>query len=200
MYRLPTLLSVNNREYAIREKGDFRMVLDCFKALEDEELTKEERIIASLIIFLEDVDTVQDVYNLPDIESVYKEMVRFFNCGQDSVNGRNTNFKLLDWDKDASMICSAVNKVAGTEIRAMDYLHWWTFMGYYMAVGQSSLSTVVGIRYKIARGKKLEKYEKEFKQDNPQYFNFDMRSLEDRELDKEIRDLWNRNSAKDRKE
>jgi len=197
MYDLPISLNVNGQEYSIREQGDFRMVLDCFKALDDEELTKEERIISSLIIFLEDINTVEDVYNLPDIESVYKEMIRFFNCGQDSSNGAKTNYKLIDWEKDSMMVCSAVNKVAGTEIRALDYLHWWTFMGYYMGIGRSSLSTVVGIRYKIAKGQKLEKYEKEFKRDNPEYFTWDMRSTEERELDKQIRELWNSNSGKE---
>ena len=197
MYDLPISLNVNGQEYPIRKQGDFRMVLDCFKALDDEELTKEERIISRLIIFLEDINTVEDVYNLPDIESVYKEMIRFFNCGDDNINGAKTNYKLIDWEKDSVMVCSAVNKVAGTEIRALDYLHWWTFMGYYMAIGRSSLSTVVGIRYKIAKGQKLEKYEKEFKNNNPEYFNLDMRSTEERELDKQIRELWNSNSGKE---
>ncbi len=197
MYELPTVLKVNGQEHPIREQGDFRMVLDCFMALEDEELTKEERIISSLIIFLEDVNTVEDVYNLPDIESVYKGMVRFFNCGQDNVAGSKTNYKLIDWQRDSTMVCSAINNVANTEIRSLPYLHWWTFMGYYMAVGKSPLSTVVGIRYKIATNAKLEKYEKQFKNDNPQYFNWDMRSLEERELDNEVRELWNSNSRKE---
>lgn len=197
MYSLPTSLLVDGIEYPIREQGDFRMVLDCFTALEDEELTKEERIIAGLIIFLEDINSVEDVYNLPDLEKVYKEMIRFFNCGQDDITGSNTHHRVLDWDKDSALICSAVNKVAGIEIRALAYLHWWTFMGYYMAVGKSSLSTVVGIRYKIATRKKLEKYESDFKKDNPQYFAWDMRSLEERELDKQFRELWDNNSRKE---
>lgn len=197
MYGLPTSLLVGEIEYPIRKEGDFRMVLDCFKALEDEELTKEERVISGLIIFLEDMNSVEDVYNLPNLEEVYKEMVRFFNCGQDNITGSNTNHKVLDWDKDSALVCSAVNKVAGTEIRALPYLHWWTFMGYYMAVGKSSLSTVVGIRHKIATRKKLEKYETEFKKDNPQYFAWDMRSLEERELDREFRELWDNNSRKE---
>lgn len=197
MYELPTVLAVNGQEHPIREKGDFRMVLDCFAALEDEELTKTERIISSLIIFLEDVNTVEDVYNLPDLESIYKGMVRFFNCGKDKDEGANTKHKLIDWDKDSTMICSAINKVAGTEIRSLQYLHWWTFMGYYMAVGESALSTVVGIRYKMATGKKLEKHEKDFKRDNPQYFTWDMRSTEERDLDREVRELWERNSKKE---
>lgn len=190
MYSLPTSLSVDGQDYTIRERGDFRMVLDCFSALEDIELTKDERIISALIIFIEDFQTVEDVLQLPDIKGVYEGMVRFFNCGQDRDVGANVNHKVLDWEKDSNLICSAVNNVAGTEIRALDYLHWWTFMGYYTAVGQCALSTVVAIRHKIANNKKLQPYEKEFRKENPQYFNVDMRTSEQKTLDEYYRNLF----------
>ena len=51
-------------------------------------------------------------------------------------------------------------------------MHWWTFISYYMGIGEGGLATVVSIRDKIIKGKKLEKYEKEFKQHNPQYFKW----------------------------
>ena len=89
------------------------------------------------------------------------------------------------------MICSAINNVANKEIRFEPYIHWWTFMGYYMAIGECPLSTIVGIRSKIMHGKKLEKYEKEMMTNNPEYFSDDYRSLEDIEADMEIRKLWN---------
>lgn len=190
MYALPTSITVNDNVYAIRNRGDYRMVIDCFEALQDENLSHDERIYASLIIFLEDMNTIEDVDQIPDVVDVYKEMVRFFNCGQDNVIGANTHRKVIDWNIDAPMICSAINKVANTEIRALEYLHWWTFMGYYMAVGESTLSTVVRIRQKIATNKKLEDYEKKFRQDNPSYFSWDMRSLEQRELDKQMREMF----------
>ena len=60
-----------------------------------------------------------------------------------------------------------------------------------MAIGESPLSMVVGIRSKQSKGEKLEKYEKRFVQDNPQYFNWDRRCVEDIELEKEIMDMWN---------
>ena len=65
-------------------------------------------------------------------------------------------------------------------------------MGYFNAVGESSLATVVGIRNKIAKGKKLEKYELAFKTDNPQYFNWDMRTLKQKEEDELLNQLWNK--------
>lgn len=188
MYDLPTVVLLSGQPFAVRNRGDFRTVIDCFLALEDIDLTKEERIIACLIIFYEDINSLEDLEKLPDIELAYKEMVRFFNCGQDNI-GSKSSYKLLDWEKDSLLICSAVNNVAQTEIRSLNYLHWWTFMGYYLAIGECSLSTIVNIRHKRATGKKLEKYEQKFVKENPQYF-WNIQTVEEQEMDAEIRKIW----------
>jgi len=113
------------------------------------------------------------------------------NCGDDTGVGANKHRKLIDWQGDQQLIASAVNKVANTEIRTLEYLHWWTFMGYYLAIGESPLATIVGIRNKIMEGKKLEKHEQKFRSDNPQYFIWDNKSLADKEAEEEIMSLWN---------
>ena len=68
----------------------------------------------------------------------------------------------MDWEQDACIILPAVNRVLGGEVRAMPYLHWWTFLGAYMEIGESLFSTVLSIRDKRARGRKLETWEQEF--------------------------------------
>lgn len=190
MYKLPFSISVNGQDFSIREHGDFRMVLDCFKALNDIEMDKQTRILTCLIIFYEDLNSFEDIQeHAEDIEELVKKMMEFFNVNQPE-SGRVVNYKLIDWEQDAPMICSAVNNVAGKEIRAEEYLHWWTFLGYYMAVGESALSTVVGIRSKLMKGKKLEKYEQEFKRDNPQYFKWNSKTADELELDKLAFEMW----------
>ena len=86
------------------------------------------------------------------------------------VRGIDAEGKVVDWDKDAMMIISAVNKVAGKEIRAEKYMHWWTFIAYFMAVGESALSSVVNIRRKMIKHEKLEKYEEKYVNENPELF------------------------------
>ena len=193
MYELPTTVIVDDTTYTIREKGDYRMVLDCFQVLNDIELSEKERILACLIIFYEDFNEVESVLDLDEetLKSLIDNAFLFFNCGQTHAAGE-TNYKTIDWEQDAQLISSAVNKVAGKEIRAEVYIHWWTFMGYFNAVGESALSTVVGIRDKIVKGKKLEKYERQFRQDNPQYFNWDRRTLKQKEDDELLNQLWNK--------
>ena len=191
MYELPTTVEINEQSYAIRDKGDFRMVLGCFQVLNDIELSENERLLACLIIFYEDFNEVENVLSLD--EEITKRLIDsaflFMNCGQEHSAGE-TKYKTIDWKTDEQLISSAVNNVAGKEVRAEQYLHWWTFMGYFNAVGESALSTVVGIRSKIAKGKKLEKYEQQFRQDNPQYFTWDMRTLKQREDDELLNQLW----------
>lgn len=191
MYDIPVSVQVGDTQYNIRNKGDFRMVLDCFAALDDEQLTAQERILACVIIFYEDMHSIEDTNKFSDYQTAVAEMFKFFNCGQEESPGASTNYKLIDWQTDSQLISSAINNVAGKEIRAEKYVHWWTFMGYYLAVGESALSTVVNIRNKIVKGTKLEKYEQEFRKNNPQLFRWKSKTVEQREQDDLARSLWN---------
>lgn len=192
MFELPTSLTVNGIEYKIRNRGDYRMVLDDFSILEDSSITQSERILSALIIFYEDFNSIDDIFALgEDIEPVTKAMFEFFNAGRPD-GASNNNRKLIDWEKDHALIASAINNVAHKEVRAEEYIHWWTFMGYYMAIGESTLSTIVGIRDKILKGKHLEKWEKEFRRENPQYFVWNHQTIEEKEAEEWLKSVWNK--------
>lgn len=191
MYELPTEIEIAGRPYHIRNRGDYRMILDVFSVLEDPELDGSERIISALIIFYEDLNEVEDVLALPDMEEAVKKMYDFFNAGKPE-NNSGPKRKLVDWEGDTAIIVSAINNVAGFEVRAVDYMHWWTFLSYYMSIGECILSTVVGIRDKIVRGKSLEKWEREYKRDNPQYFIWNSRTVEDIEAEEWVKSVWNK--------
>ena len=190
MYEIPTSITIDGRIFQIRNNGDYRVILDCFKALEDEELEASERLLASLIIFYEDFNSIEDVYNIDDLSKLVSEMFKFFNCGNESM-GTKVNHSIIDWEQDSQLVCSAINKVANKEIRSEKYIHWWTFMGYYIAIGDSPLSTILGIRNKMLSNKKLEKYEQQFKRNNPQYFVWNSRSMQEKEADKLAKEIWN---------
>lgn len=191
MYNIPTEIQIDGQSYPIRDNGDYRMVLDCFVALNDEELSTQEKIFASLIIFYEDMNSIEDLNKFEDIEEAVRQMYTFFNCGHPFDEDERKLPKVIDWEDDSQLICSAVNKIAGQEIRALPYLHWWTFMGYYLAIGNSPLATIVGIRYKIIRNEKLEKYEKKFRDENPQYFK-NINNRIDKEYDDFLKQVWNK--------
>lgn len=191
MYELPTTVNIDGKVFHIRRKGDFRVILDCFSALQDDELDKEYKILTAIIIFYEEFKSLEDTNKYADyIEKLALEMFQFINCGQDNQQGAESNISLINWNEDSQIICAAVNNVAKQEVRILDYLHWWTFLGYYMSVGQSVLSTVVSIRDKVYRGKKLDKWEQDFKKENPQFFVRKQATIE-REFEEELRNLWN---------
>lgn len=191
MYELPTSIFVGDKKFQIREAGDFRVVLDCFSALGDTEMGEDFRVLASLIMFYDNFteDNIADLSE-EEMTELIKEMYKFFNCGQQDDNNIPSP-KLIDWEQDSQMIMAAVNNVAGKEVRLEKYIHWWTFVGYYMSIGESVLATVVSIRNKILKGEKLEKWEKKFRTENPHYFNWNSKSIEEQELDALMYDLWN---------
>ena len=192
MYRLPTKVTVDDLEFNIRERGDFRMVLDCFKALQDVELSEDYRVLASLLIFYNELNDFDDLRRYePQLNDLVKEMYKFINGGEEQSPGAERDVTLVDWEQDSQMVCAAINNVAKQEIRSIEYLHWWTFLGYYMSIGQSVLSTVVSIRDKIAHHKKLEDWEKEFKRNNPKYFVW-RQTAKEQDLNNLVRDIWNK--------
>lgn len=193
MFDLPTTVTIKDREFGIRDDGDYRMILDVFSALQDIDIPKKERIITAIVIFYDgfSLDNVFEKAESSEImEELATKMFDFISCGQTNM-GNKTNHKLIDWEQDEQLIASAVNNVANTEIRTVDYMHWWTFMGHYISVGESVLSTVVQIRSKLVEGKKLEKHEQEFRKKNPEYFIWNRQTVEDREADALIKEIWN---------
>lgn len=149
-YGLPTALDVGGVRHEIR--SDYRAVLDIIAALSDCELTNVEKVNVLLKIFY--------LKTPADIDSAIRQCFDFINCGQPE--NKRPQPRLMDWEQDFPMIAGAVNQVAGQEVRAVPYMHWWTFMGYYMNIGDCMYAQVVSIRKKLKQHQTLDKTEKEF--------------------------------------
>lgn len=159
VWELPTSLTVGGVGYSIR--SDFRAVLDILQFFNDGDYEMDERCLICLTILYEDFDSMDS--------SLYEEAllkaIDFIDAGMKG-DEKQPKPSLMDWEQDAPIIIPAINKVSGCEIRAVPYVHWWTFLGYYMEIGESLYTTVLGIRSKRAKHKKLEKYEQEFYKEN----------------------------------
>ncbi len=159
---LPEELTVGGEEYPIRT--DYRNVLQVFEAFQDPELMQEEKWIVAIYLLFEgfscDDDVLEAAQNGFDSEEAMKQISWFISAGQPEKQVLEQ--PTYNWTQDEQMIFSAVNKVAGRETRELEYLHWWTFLGYFNEVGEGTFSFIVGIRNKLNKGKKLEKHEKEF--------------------------------------
>lgn len=159
---LPEVLTVGGEEYPIRT--DYRNVLQVFEAFQDPELTQEEKCIVAIYLLFENFSCDDDVLEAAqdgfDLGEAMKQISWFISAGQPEKQVLEQ--PTYNWTQDEQMIFSAVNKVAGRETRELEYLHWWTFLGYFNEVGEGTFSFIVGIRHKLNKGKKLEKHEKEF--------------------------------------
>ena len=54
----------------------------------------------------------------------------------------------------------------GVEIRSVEYLHWWSFLSAYYEIGDCVFAQIVRIRNLKARGKSLDKADREWYQQN----------------------------------
>ena len=163
-WSFPTSLNVGGVDYEIRT--DYRAVLDLFTALNDPELQDESEELTAyaqtqciLQIMFPQCDDIPDEH----IQEALQKVSEFIDMG---IRDERKKPKTMDWEQDAPIIIPAVNKVLNTEIRAQKYIHWWTFLSAYMEIGESLYSTVIDIRQKKQKHKKLEKWEEEFYREN----------------------------------
>lgn len=187
---LPEHLIVGDTDYPIR--SDYRCVLQVFEVFNDSELTREEKWIVAVYLLLEpftcDDDVLEAIENGFDVNEAVKQIIWFITAGK--ALGEETELPVYDWAQDEQMIFSAVNKVAGKETRELEYLHWWTFLGYFNEVGEGTFSFIVGIRSKLNKKKKLEKHEKEFLSHNKELVKFEKpRTKEEQKEEDEYQDL-----------
>lgn len=191
---LPRSLAIDGADYPICPSC--KKVLRVFEAFQDPVLDPSEKWIVAICLLFRDFNCPDDVaeaigfgFNIGEAQ----EQVEWF------VSGGNPDRKALerpvyDWKQDEQMIFSAVNKVAGEEVREKKKwkkLHWWTFLGYFNEIGEGTFSYVVGIRHKLNKGRKLEKHEKDFLAHNKGLVKLEKpKTREELEAEEHYRRLW----------
>lgn len=170
MYDLPRCVTVDGTEYAI--ETDYRAILDIFAVLSDPNLTNEEKGIGLLGIFY------IDFRRMP--EEHFTEAVRqcfwFINGGSEEKQQKTA--KLMDWEQDFPLLIAPINRVAGRELRAVEYLHWWSFLSYYYEIGDCYFAQIVRIRDLKAKGKLKDKADREFYSKNREVVDLKVRYSE----------------------
>ena len=153
IFDLPSTVEFGGQEWEIAT--DYRDILTILVAFEDEELNDQEKAYVCLHnLYLDFENIPKELY-----QEAYEKAIEFIDHGN---SGKKSGPRTMDWEQDAPIIFPAINHVAGYEVRSCDYLHWWTFMGMFMEIKDSTCATVLSLRQKKARGKKLEKYEQDY--------------------------------------
>ena len=150
IWSLPQSLRLGDRQVGIH--ADYRDILEILTYLNDPQYPQPLAwAIAIGLFYREPVETAL----WPQAAGA---LAAFISAGQNDRPGP----VLMDWEQDAPAIISDVNAVAGREIRQAGFIHWWTFLAWFHGIGPGQLSTLVGIRDKLHRGKPLDGWEKEF--------------------------------------
>lgn len=166
MYELPKSLVVCGSKYEIR--SDYRAVLDICAALNDPDLDDSDRGEAALTILYPDFEDMPPEH----YDEATNQLLWFINGGEEP-DGKKTA-PLMCWEQDFALIVSPINRVYGSDVRAVPYdpktntggLHWWTFLSAYREIGDCLFAQVVRIREKKAAGEKLSKEDWEFYKKN----------------------------------
>ena len=161
-YDLPLTVQNGSVLLKIRDRCDYRIVLKCIKALKDNELTEEQKGKCALIIFYENYNEIVD------IQSAVNEMLRIIGYDEEPNQQEANTPVLMDWEHDFKQIAPPISRVLGYSVRdPKNYTHYYDFIGAYMEIGECSWATIVSIREKKQKHKKLEKWEEEFCREHP---------------------------------
>lgn len=179
-YGLPTSVNVAGIDYDIR--SDFRVIMDIYAALNDPELEPDVRAYEVLQIFYPDADTIPEEHQQEAVD----KCLDFLQGGRPAPQNPS-HVKLIDWEQDYPIIIGPVNKVVGKEVRAMEHLHWWTFLSAYYEIGDCLFAQVVSIRQKLGKGKALDKSDREFYRNNKELI--DLKQVYTSE-EKDVMDYW----------
>lgn len=154
---LPISVEIDGKQYPIRNRCDYRVVLDAICALKDKNLSDDEKIQCALFIFYENLEGCKN------IEKAIIEMNKIISYDEDDDSKEGDAPCLMDWEYDFPQIAPPISRILGYDVRTPDkYCHFWTFLGAYMEIGDCLFQNIVSIRSKRKKGVKLEKYEQEF--------------------------------------
>ena len=162
---LPEILTIGGKEYEICP--DFRIALLVFEAYDDPNLSPFDKAAVMLDSLFVDPEEIPSEH----LQEACTVASWFLDGGKEESSEQTSHIQpkanqLFSWTQDEQMIFSAINKVAGCEIRSLEFLHWWTFLGYFSEIGEGLFTTVISIRQKQAKRKPLEKWEKQFYEKN----------------------------------
>lgn len=179
-WELPTAVELGGTAYPIA--ADYRDILEIIDELQYGDDPAPVRQYVALSLFYDDFDAIPVEHR----EDAVTAMLWFIACGEED-DGRPgpPPVKQMDWQQDRLAIVADVNKVAGCEVRALPFLHWWTFIAYFNAIGEGQLSTLVSLREKLRRGKKLEEWERDYLARNRQRVVLQPRYTAEEKADRE---------------
>ena len=170
MWNLPLSVEIDGKKFKIRNKCDYRVVLDVITTLNDTELDMEDRIKCALFQFYGNDTNLNSIEKvllfIPNHQKAIDEMTKIINLGEECVE-QDSKPRIMDWEHDFPQLAPPISRVLGYSVRdESKYTHYYDFVGAYMEIGECTFSNIISIRSKRQKGKKLEDWEQEFYREN----------------------------------
>lgn len=160
MNKFPTKIKLGDNILDINT--DFRECLNIITMLEDNELTKQDKIELMLELLYKDTSKI----NQDNIEDAVKKAVLFLDAGENKKSSDSDEEydikpkRVYSFTQDAKYIYSAIKKSHGVDLETIEYLHWWKFVYYFFDLDEKSFfSQMIYLRSQRNKGK-LTKEEK----------------------------------------
>lgn len=167
-YKLQKSVDIYGVRYEIR--SEYSVIISILELLKDNELSDQEKAYVLLELFYPAFPEMPEEH----YQEAMNVCFQFISGGEAQKTQQKKEPVLVDWEQDFPIIVSAVNRVLGYDIRAVEYdyyknvggVPWETFISAYMEIGDCFFAQVVRIRDKKARGKALDKQDREFYRKN----------------------------------
>lgn len=169
IWDFPVSVTIDGEEFEIENNCDYRVILDCLSAYEDNSLDLESKHLSAFLIFY------KEPLKIKNVEEAIRQMSRVIDCEIEEEFAEKSNIqneqqpRLMSWKKDFKFIAPAVSRILGYDVRTPNkYTHWWSFYGAFLEIGESNFSTIISIRKKKMHGEKLEEWEQKVYRENKQ--------------------------------
>ena len=174
MFSLPITVEIDGRSYPVRT--DYRVILEILVMLDDPDLTDGDKTEALIRMFY--------VNQPKNPTAALQAFADFVDPRHIDKTSAKHGPRLISWSQDFDLMVAPINHILGCEVRALDHLHWHTFLSAYLEIPPDSVfARVLRIREKLRQGKKLDKTEKQWYRRNMDLVNIHIRySLEEERL------------------
>lgn len=133
--------------------SDFQIGIQMFQALNDEELTEQERMLEAISLLFPDKDEEGNKLPYPDFNTAVEGVQWFLSRWyQDNTPEEKDKTKVTDYDIDQWRIYSAFRSQYNINLNT-DSLHFWEFMGLLSTLEECAYTRVIGIRQRKFEGK-----------------------------------------------
>lgn len=167
----------------IKINTDFRISILFELLMQDNTVSKKEKILQSLQLYYPDLDKIKD------FDKAIQDMLWFYRCGKELADSKENNIverkkQIYSYEFDDDKIYSAFMEQYNIDLQDIKYLHWWKFKALFNALSENTqFVKIMGYRAMNVNEIKDKKMKKQYRKLQKMYALPDMRTEEEKEYD-----------------